>query len=400
MRNFVTSFVAGRAGGGANVGTELENIRRGDIFIINYDTGAILSGSGNTIVNTPVIAIVSCIEDGVPIVSGPIFGNRLAGGSTSPFVAPVFTIKGFGFTAASTASTLPTFATPQIFNFNVVLKDNLRLLSNRQSRFDYSVQSTGGYDLALRAKSAVNSVADVNPRMPGQALFSASISTNGSQANIGTAATSTVVRGSRRVVFSSAHGLTAGAFVFFPRTGTFRVDSVTNTTTIMLDAPYHAISETLGATVAKVLSTVTQFGIEIVANEVRYTNPVDQYNQIDFEIGLSENFGLREVTVAAYNPGRGLGWQVRDKEVSCLGWVGHTDRLCAVRTSYQFQSVTALNYRTTEISSIAPVIGDLQQTLDGPQSVFIAFDNAAATQSNAVLAILAPWALSGGVNLS
>ena len=83
-----------------------------------------------------------------------------------------------------------------------------------------------------------------------------------------------------------------------------------------------------------------------------------------------------------------------------MGWNGYTDRRDVMRAEYPFQTELAKNYLTVELSSIAPVQGDLQQTLEGPQSVFIAFDNAASTQSTAVLAILAPWSLSGGVSLA
>lgn len=400
MKNFVTSFAVGKVGGGANQGTSLENIRKGDIFLVNYETGAILSGTGNTIANTPVIAVAHCIEDGIPILSGPIYGSKLVGGGNSAYVAPTFTKKGFGYTSASTSLTLPTFDTAAIFNFAVVLKTDLRLVPNRQDRYDYSVLSKGGYDLALKAKASVNSVSDINPKLAGQNIFHANITANGTAANIGTAATATVAKGSKKVTFSAVHGLTAGAFVFFPKAGVFKVDSVTSTTVIMLDAPYHGPSEIIPADTAKVLSTVTLFGIEIVANEIKYSNPVDQYNQVDFEIALSENFGLKEVTIAAYNPGKGTGWQVRDKEISCMGWAGYTDRRDVMRTTYPFQTDIDRNYRTVELASLAPVRGDLQQSFEAPQAVFIAFDNAAATQSNAVLAILNPWAVSGGVSLA
>ena len=400
MKNFVTSFVVGKSGGGANVGTGLESIKKGDILIVDYMTGNVLTGTSNTVTTSPIIAIAYCMEDGKPMLSGPIYGKSLVAGGKTAYVAPVQQVSGVGYTSVSTGSKLPTVSTAETFNVSVVVPTELRLAPNRQVRYDYSVVSLGGYDLARQIKMNVNADADINPHLPGNELFYANVTANGTQSNVGTAATATVTKGTNKVTFSAVHGLSAGAVLYFPKAGVFKVATVVSTTVVNLDAPYHAESEVIAADTVKSLATVTSYGFTIHAKEIKRTNPVNTYDQVFFEIGLSENFGLAPVVVTAYKRAVGAGWQLRDKEVSCMGWNGYTDRRDVMRAEYPFQTELAKNYLTVELSSIAPVQGDLQQTLEGPQSVFIAFDNAASTQSTAVLAILAPWSLSGGVSLA
>jgi hypothetical protein len=401
MYNYVTSFAVGKTGGGANTGTSLETIKKGDILIVDYNSGAVLTGTSNTITTNPVIAIVSCKEDGVPIVSGPIYGQTLVGGGKSAYVAPAYTKKGFGYTSASTSVGVPAVAaTASNYDFSIVLKTDLRLHPNKQDRLDFSVTSVGGYDLAKKAVLAINAPSDINPKLDGQKHVTAIVTSNGTPGNIGTAATATVTKGITKVTFSAAHGRSVGDIIYFPNGGTYKVAAVPSTTVITLDMPYTGESEVYLADTVQVMTSVTLFGVVITANQIKYSNPVDQYNQIDFEVGLSENWAVSPVTITTYNPGKGTGWQLRDKEIACMGWTGYTDRRDVMRAEFPFATSIALNYLTVELSYKAPVRGDLQQMLDGNGAVFIAFDNAASTQSTAVLAILNPWATSGGVSLS
>ena len=144
MKNFVTSFVVGKSGGGANVGTGLESIKKGDILIVDYMTGNVLTGASNTVTTSPIIAIAHCMEDGKPMLSGPIYGKSLVAGGKTAYVAPVQQVSGVGYTSASTSSNLPTVPTAETFNVSVVVPTELRLAPNRQVRYDYSVVSLGG----------------------------------------------------------------------------------------------------------------------------------------------------------------------------------------------------------------------------------------------------------------
>lgn len=400
MYNHVKSFVAGKSGGGANTGTSLETIKKGDILIVDYNSGAVLTGTSNTVSTNPVIVLAHCMQDGVPIISGPIYGNKLVAGGKTAYVAQASKKMAVGYSSTNTALNLPAVGTEATYNFAIVYKTDLRLHPNRQDRKDYSVVSVGGYDLAKKAVEAINAPVDTNPKLDGTKYVTALITSDGTAGNIGTAATATVTKGLTKVTFSAAHGRSVGDIIYFPNGGTYKVATVTSTTVIQLDMPYLGESEVYVADTVKVMTTVTKFGFTVTAVKIERTNPVDAYNQIDFEIGLSENFTLTPVVVTAYNPGKGIGWQVRDMEVSCLGWNGYTDRKDTMRNEYNFQTDIAKNYLTVELASMAPVRGDLQQEFQGPQSVFIAFDNAAATQSTAVLAILNPWAVSGGISLA
>ena len=401
MYNFVKSFVVGKTGGGANVGTSLETIKKGDILIVDYNSGSVLTGTSNTITTNPVIAIAHCIKDGVPIISGPIYGSKLVAGGKTAYAAAALKKMAIGYSTANTNIGVPAEgSTESTYDFSIVYKTDLRLHPNRQDRKDFSVVSVGGYDLARKMMLAINAEVDTNPKLYGPKYVKALVTSNGTAGNIGTAATCAVTKGLVTVTFGAAHGRSVGDIIYFPNGGTYKVAKVVSTTVLELDSPYLGETETYTADTVKVMTTVTLFGVTIEAVKIEYTNPVDKYNQIDFEIGLSENFGISPTVVTAFNPGKGLGWQVRDMEIACMGWAGYTDRNDVKRTEYPFQTAIDKNYLTVEVSSMAPVTGDLQQTYQAPQSVFIAFDNAASTQSTAVLAILNPWTTSGGVSLS
>ena len=400
MRNFVTSFVVGKAGGGANVGTSLETIEKGDVLIVDYNSGAVLTGANNTVDTNPVIVIAHAIEDGKPLVSGPIYGKKLVAGSKNAYVAPVQPVKGVGYTSVSTSNELPTLSEEATFSADIVLKTDLRLHPNRQDRINISVRSLGGYDLARKLTDSLSGAIDRNPVLYDKKYVFGRVTSDGTPTVIGTDATVTVIKGSKEVTFSAVHGLSAGAYLNFPNVGVYKVAEIDSTTVVILDAPYAGESEEIAKDTVTEQDGAAKFGFEVVGVKQKRTNPVDSYSQVDFELSLSENFGMEAVTVTEYEPGVGTGWQVRDMEVSCLGFNGYTDRLDTMRAEYPFQSVVSSNYLTYSISSMAPVRGDLQQSFEGPQSVFIAFDNAASTQSAAVMAILTPWAASGGVDLS
>lgn len=392
-QNEVTSFVAGNLNGSANQGSGLEDIKKGDVFIINADTGEVLSGGANTVDTAPAIAFVSCKADGVPLISGTVYGKKLRSGGKEDYAAKQLKIMTFE---------LPTVTEETEFSGAIVFKTDLRLHPNKQDRLEFTaVSSVGGFEAATAVVADINRPTDANPQLKYNGYVTAiTTQTGGTLANIGTAATATVSKGSKSVTFSAVHGLSAGDYVYFPNGGVYTVAVATSTTVIELNAAYVGPSEVIAADTAKSVATPASFGVQVSANEILRTNPVDQYNQVEFEIGLAESYGNVAVVSQAYKFGTGEGWQVRDKEVSWLGTAGYTDRRDTMRAEFPFSIDPSLGYDSISISSNAPVRGDLQQEQVGPQSVFMAFGSAASTQIDALLVILTPWAASGGITIS
>ena len=401
--NHVTTFITGKQTGADNTGSTLETMVKGDLLLINYDTLAVLSGAGNTIANAPVIAIAYCKEDGVPLISNPIYGKSLTGGGSTAYAAPAYAKKGFGYTSASTTATLPAVGSTEIeWSGALVFPTDLRLRPNKQSRLEFNVYSKGGYDLALKLKSDINRMSDVNPRLDGNKLVVANISSNLTTVIGAVGVTYAVTKGTKTVTFSAAHGLVQGSYVKLADGYTYRVASLGTGNVLYLDSAY------LGATVTAATSNlsfksadgVTEpslIGIEIVANPIVINNPVDKYDQVDFTIGLSKAFGsLAEVVITAFGLGAGTGQQIRDFEISCMGWDGYTDRRDPMRQAYSFQSNLSLPYNTVSVSSKLPVT-DYGNPVDAPVSVLLAFYNTVATQRTTFMGILTPWLASGGV---
>ncbi len=401
-KTFVTKFLGGKVGGGANVGTSLETIKKGDILLINTNTGAVLTGGGNDIANAPVISVVTCMEDGVPLVSKPIYGAALVSGSRQDYSAPVQEVRGFGYSSVNTAGNISSVSELTTYTGAIVFDTESRLLANKQDRLDFSVESeTGGYDAAVKIVRDINREADVNPHVTGKRYIKATVKTNGTEANIGTAATATVISRSREVVFGAAHGLSVGNIVMFPNGGTYKVASVPNTTTIMLDYPYQGDSEVYPADTAKSLTSVDLYGVQLDAYELERISKDDEYNIVKFSVALSNGLaGLEDTEITAYTRGQGSGWETRDLEVKHLGWNGYSDRNNTKRLDFPFFTDFDRNYDVVSLYYEESIRGDFYNNNDAPNGVLLVFDAAASTQKDAVMAILAPWAASGGIDLS
>ena len=396
--NFVTSFVNGKAGGGGNTGTTLEGIVKGDILVINADSSAVLTATNLTVSAVPRIALAYCLVDGYPIISNVIDGTKALSGATNAYVATAYAKKSIGYNATSNASgSLPAVGTTlQNFSGAIVLKTELRIRPNRQDRIDFAVQSLGGYDLAAKTAKDINRGIDTNPKLDGPKPVTAFVRTDIST-TIG-AFTVAVTKGSKIITFSADPTLVAGAYIQTVAGGTYQIVSKTSATVAVLDYPYAGPTATIGSGLM-VKGTPTKWGVEVVANPITKTNPVEQYNQLDFDIALSANYASTPLVVTAYNPGTGNGWQVEGVEIACMGTAGYSDRRDTMRNPYPFTTVISSNYKTTTLNSMPLIQGDFQKLQGSPVGVFIAFDNAAPTQSTAVLAILTPWAASAGVTI-
>ena len=391
------SFVNGKAGGTVNVGTSLETIKKGDILVINADTSAVLTATNLTVSAVPRIALAYCIVDGFPIISNVIDGTKSLAGSTSDYVAPAYAKKSFGYSSVNTGASLPAVGT-ELKNFTgaVIFNTELRIRPNRQDRLDFAVQSLGGYDLAAKTAKDINRQIDTNPKLDGPKSVTAFVRTD-IATNI--VPTVSVVKGSNIITFSADPTLAAGAYVQTPNGGTYKIVSKTSATIAVLDYTYQGPTEVVATTLAK-SGTPTKWGVEVVANQIVRTNPVEQYNQVNFDIALSENYASIVDVITAYNPGIGTGWQVSDVEVSCMGNMGYTDRRDTMRNPYPFTTVDSSTYKTTTITSKPLIRGDFHKMDGAPMGVFIAFDKAGSgAQATAVLAILTPWAASAGVTI-
>ena len=394
--NYVTSFVNGKVGGIANVGTSLETITKGDILVINADTGAVLTGAGNTVSTVPRIALAYCVVDGYPIISNVIDGTKSLAGATNVYVAPTYKKVAIGYNASNTGANLPAVGTTlQNFSGAIVFDTELRIRPNKQDRLDFAVQSLGGYDLAAKTAKDINRQIDTNPKLDGPKHVTAVVRT---EISTNIVPTIDVVKGSNVITFSADPTLAAGAYIQTPAGGTYKIVSKTSATVAVLDYPYQGPTATIATTVGK-SGTPTKWGVEVVANPIVKTNPVDKYNQLNFEVALSTNYESTPFVVTAYNPGTGNGWQVEGVEIACMGNMGYTDRRDTMRNPYPFTTNVASNYKTTTLTSKPLIRSDFNEMQQAPSGVFIAFDNAAATQSTAVLAILTPWAASAGVTV-
>jgi len=395
--NYVTSFVNGKVGGIANVGTTLETITKGDILVINADTSAVLIGTGNTVSTAPRIALAYCLVDGVPIISNVIDGTKALQGSTSAYSAPTYKKVSIGYNASNTGASLPAVGT-SLLNFEgaVIYNTELRIRPNRQDRLDFAVQSLGGYDLAAKTAKDINRQIDTNPKLDGPKLVTALVRTD-IATTIG-AFTVAVTKGSKIITFSSDPTLVAGAYLQTVAGGTYQIASKTSATVAVLDYPYVGPTATIGSGLM-LKGTPTKWGVEIVANQIVKTNPVDQYNQLDFEVALSTNYASTPYVVTAYNPGIGTGWQVEGVEIACMGDAGYTDRRDTMRQPYPFTTSTSATYKTTTLLSRPLIRSNFHELQGAPTGVFIAFDALATTQGDAVLAILTPWAATAGVTV-
>jgi hypothetical protein len=126
MVNYVNRVLVGKAAGTANTGTTLSNIALGDILVLD-ENFAVLDAAGAAAAKKIFIA------QGV--------GNNKAIMSSEIVKADVvkFTEQAFAAAVAQVSEITPaTFVVDKEYKLSIDFKDDLRLISNRQTRVDIS----------------------------------------------------------------------------------------------------------------------------------------------------------------------------------------------------------------------------------------------------------------------
>lgn len=388
MRNNVTKILVGKSGGTANVGTALNNIKKGDIFLMNYETGAKLAGTGNTIKNTPAIQVVAGMGNGVFKASAPMYGKELTAAIGNDFVPDAAHVMSIGYNGTSGALTALANET---YTGTIVYHDDLRLIANRQTRTVFSHftgENTDVYDLAAAIRNDVN--------MQSDRYVDAAINANGTATAI--AQTASVSRGSKVVTFNGAHGATLGGLLKFPGAGIYKVAKVVSTSKVELDFGYQGASDVFGSGEVSRLASTTMYGVTFTGIEIP-TRHIDKYQHVTFEVGLSENFGIVPSLDVRGDKGYGLPIQIKEMELACSAMEGYTDHRSFDREPFNYQvDMGEAGYKTINLNGETVLESDLQSNISLPISTTIAFSSTADTQLDAFLAILNPYLESAGLN--
>ena len=392
MLNNVMRLLIGKTGGAANVGTTLATIQKGDVFVINAETGVILTGGGNTVSSAPSIAFVVGTGPGEFRMSSPIDGYRIKNAQGSDYAAAVLHSMTIGNSGESGDTKTIPVENNKRYGGNVVYFDELRLIANKQTRtyFEYtSGASANGFDIAEGL------MLDFNSQEDRYAL--AQVATNGTGTAIANV-TCTVMRGYDVITFSGTDAtldLSVGDYIKLGTNGTYKIAEVIDTTNFRLTSEYQGVTEVLSAGTAEELAGVTLFGVKFVGLTIP-TVTINKYENVTFEIGVED--GLETLTpevITAGFKGHGLGIQMQELELKALGKHGVTDlRDFRTNKDIRYFAQEDVNYDIFNIEHETTVEGDLQENRYLPVETVLAFDESANTQRDAVLAILNPWLTS------
>lgn len=388
--NYVREVMVGKPDGTANnaASTSAPLLKKNEIAILNYETGLFMTGTSNTVKNAPIIQFAVGTGSGRFLLSSPIEGKLIESCTRNNYVAPVKQETFIGYNG--TDGTL-TVAPDTEYEGSIVYPTELRLECNKQDKNTFSVRTgatASAYELARAIKVDIN--------MQEQVYVEASIHSDGTDAAI--AQSATVVKGTRRVVYGGNHGLVAGDMVRLSTAGLFKVAEVESNTVVLLDTNYHLPTQVLASGATKKVTSITKYGVKLVAKDLVFATVMDKYNIVTFEVGISESFGFSAKTVTAGNPGRGLPIQIKELEHACAGNLGHTDFRSFDRAPFPYQvDLEAAGYNTVELNYMHKLEGDLQSNRYLPGAVSLCYSTAANGQIGALKTPLNAYLASVGI---
>ena len=325
MSNF-TRINQVMVGDGANVGTTLAGITKGDLFLLN-ESGSIIAtnAAAAALPKNATVQIAVGVEKDYAVLSGPISGRDVVGYEFQDTVAKSEQVTYLGYDGTTITGIASDPNTE--YRLRVLIKDDARPNGQRPSLIDVNYK-TGS---STTQKELAYSVACLF----GQKDYGENYASNFvklERISDGTFAAltnnATVTKGST-TVSSTAHGLLAGDVVRIGGTGaTEAVYIVASATTnaFELDIAYKGESGTvLAANIGK-LTAITNWGFKLTGLEqdskvYRAANePLDIYQWINFEAvfteaddGASDQYSAKTSTTLA-NPGQGYWKQVAQSE--------------------------------------------------------------------------------------
>jgi hypothetical protein len=390
-QNNVKSMFVGKSDGAANSGASIATIGLGDVLVLNADTGEVLTGGSNTVITAPKIMFAVGTGNGQTRLSPVFAGHLLEGADKEAYAAAIKHKMAIGYDGAS-APTLPV-ENSKLYSGVLVYSDSLRLIANRQVRTEFEYTSSASADGFEIAAGLVE-----NFNLQEEKYADASIITDGTPTTIDNV-TCTVTRNSDIITFSGTDAtltLAAGEYVRLgDDLGTFKVKAALSSTKFQLTSKVYGPSQVLSAGTAAELATVAKFGVKFVGIEIP-TKTINKYENVVFEIGCDE--GLLDVVpslLAQGFKGTGLGIQVLEEELKCIGKHGVTDHMdFRTNKDINYYAQKDKNYNLITLTGKVKVRGDLQENRYLPVELSIAFSTDAATQRDAVLTILNPWLTS------
>ena len=379
MLNYVNRVIVGNPTGIANTGSSLATIVRGDILVLSEDM-AVLTG-------TPGVQ--------------PFYLAVGTGFAESPFIMSSKINPAFAKTtakadrvAADQVTTLAALAAPSAgdaYQVIIAFKDRQRLIANKQSRIVMDYTAIAGDDEY-----------DVASALAGQAQFSSPYSdpygvrvdVTGVTGTVTVADnTATVTKGSKIVTFATAAthdtgtAIAVGDVIAFDNIS-YKVTAV-NALVITLDRAFQAASEAaFTAADIDIIKAVTAAGLTITGVDSPYNNSaIDIYEKPSFEVGGSVSVGTITATTAV-DLGQGLARQVKQMEFAAQGYLGVSNLRQWPADSVDFHAVDGKLYDAVSIISQDEHEGDLQNQMKSPVGIDLFFSTDAATQRDAVTAIL------------
>lgn len=319
----------------ANTGTSIPTIINDDVLIFNRTWGTALTGTPTPIsaVGNDVIYIALGTGPGTFAASTAITLRNVTRVSVKPYVAPTEMVIGFGYNGTSGTIAAPSNSTE--YALNILIKDDQRILGNRPTRQFYtfiSDSSATATELAMGFSWKVNNDLLSSPKNTNS-YVTAQVLTDGTFTAL---TNNAVVTQYGKTVTSTAHGVTAGAFVRIGGTAStnpvYQVDTIVDANNFTIKGRYTGATGTVLAANIGVITTNTIVGLQLTGKGITY-NGIDYYEKNNFAASLyaTNTTGFTVLsTPAQVTPleyGSGFWQQVRDAEWIAQGYGGITNRI-------------------------------------------------------------------------
>lgn len=392
MLNYVNRVIVGKSTGGANTGSTLAAITRGDILVLGEDMSILANGADKQ----PCYVVVGTGVTANPFIMSslihPIDSMKVNQKTTRAAAAQVSYVGWNG-----TVGNITVPAVGDIAEVILAFKDRLRLIANRQTR------------LVLNAAAITTDRYDICALLEAQSRFSSPHSDPyGVQVDILAVGTTTVydyditvVKGSNKVTsltgtkHDTGTDLIVGDVMAFDNID-YKVTAI-NTLVITLDRPFKGTSGVVDNLNIDVKKTITAAGLKFTGLASPKNNAdIDVYENVVFEVGqgvkdadtgIIGTFGAVDYATAA-DLGQGIYEQVKKMEFDVQGYLGNTNLTQWPVHSFDYHAVSGIAYDIVNINSFDEHEGDLQSQMKSPVGLTIAFSSSASTQRNAVLTIL------------
>lgn len=396
---------------GANVGTSLETIKKGDILLLNGEKQVALQ-AGNKVSDCPNLVIVGCVKDGYPITLNSTINlngkDKLVSVAHVPYRAQAFkkAVIGYDRVADSGAFTVTSTSTSsRNFKCLVAINDKIKIFPNGDERYEaYSYVpanvAADKYKILADFAKQINGPHSFNPTcvdLEQPVVVRVTTAETGATSITGTV---DVVNGHQYATCSTKPAFTVGNYLILDKVA-YKVEAI-NDKVVKLDRKFSEATKRYATTEAKYIATIGAVGLEIEEQAVPRIDVLSKPATHGFDIAVisEENNSMEAIQAKVLTQsdlGSGSSWAVEMLENRAMNVMANVNMRDKTVKSVQHQVIDGVNYDLIELDFNFTVTDDIDVNATEDVAVVLAIPTGTA-QIAAIKAQLA--GILGSVGLS